>query len=190
MGENGLILSVLFRAKKPGGGRIAIRGMKVLKNDGAGAAAAAITSDFQFSIAQGDSAVVNKKESDREPPETFRPEVARDEALLGGKWFLVFATQDKESGIDHYEVKESRQRIFTLFQKWSRAESPYILRDQELRSNIFVKASDRAGNKRIMRIMPRNPLIGYENYEDWIIIVIGLAIAYAIRKFLWRRNAK
>jgi len=187
-GENGSILSMLFQAKKPGDGSIAIRGIKVLKNDGAGSTAATITSDFQFSIAEKASTVVNKKEEDHELPETFRPEIARDESLFDGKWFLVFATQDKASGIDHYEVKESRQRIFTLFQKWVPAESPHILADQELRSFIFVKAVDRAGNKRIIQIAPQNPLVWYENYENWIIIIAGvLALLLAIKK-LWRKK--
>lgn len=189
-GENGLILSLLFQAKKPSDGSIAIRGIKVLKNDGAGTPAEITTSDFQFSIVEGASAVVPKKEKDRESPETFRPEIARDESLFDGKWFLVFATQDKASGVDHYEVKESRQRIFTLFQKWFRAESSHVLRDQELRSYVFVKAVDKAGNARVAKLMPQNPLLWYENYENWLIIILGFAIVYAIKKFLWRRYLK
>ena len=188
IGENGPILSMLFQAKKPGDGSIAIRGVKVLKNDGAGTPAEAITSDFQFSISEKASAVPLKKEKDRESPETFRPEIARDESLFDGKWFVAFATQDKASGIDHYEVKESRQRIFTLFQKWAPAESPYILADQELRSFIFVKAVDKADNKRIIQIAPRNPLSWYENYENWIIIIAGVLALLLTTKKLWRKK--
>jgi hypothetical protein len=187
-GENGSILSMLFRAKKPGDGSIAIRSSKVLKNDGAGTTAAAITSDFQFAIVEKAPAVVNKKEKDRELPETFRPEIARDESLFDGKWFLVFATQDKASGIDHYEVKESRQKIFTLSQKWVPAESPYILQDQELRSFVFVRAVDKASNKRIIQITPRNALLWYKNYENWIIIIVGVLTLLLAAKKLWRKK--
>jgi len=187
-GENGSILSMLFQAKKPGDGSIAIRSIKVLKNDGAGTPAEVTISDFQFSIVEGVPAVVRKKEKDREPPETFRPEIAKDESLFDGKWFLVFATQDKASGIDHYEVKESRQRIFTLFQKWVPAESPYILQDQELRSFVFVRAVDKASNKRIIQITPRNALLWYENYENWIIIIIGVLTLLLAAKKLWRKK--
>ena len=187
-GENGSILSMLFQAKKPGDGSIAIRSIKVLKNDGAGTPAEVTISDFQFSIVEGVPAVVRKKEKDREPPETFRPEIAKDESLFDGKWFLVFATQDKASGIDHYEVKESRQRIFTLFQKWVPAESPYILQDQELRSFVFVRAVDKASNKRIIQITPRNSLLWYENYENWIIIIIGVLTLLLAAKKLWRKK--
>jgi len=53
-----------------------------------------------------------------------------------------------------------------------------------------VKAIDKAGNERIVKINPQNPLGWYENYENWLIIVLGLIIAYAIKKFLWRRYLK
>ncbi|MDZ4260605.1 MAG: hypothetical protein U1A25_02970, partial [Candidatus Sungbacteria bacterium] len=112
------------------------------------------------------------------------------EALFEGKRFLVFATQDKISGLDYYTIKESRQNFFTFFSKWSQAKSPYVLQDQELRSSIFVKAVDNAGNKRIVKIMPSNPLMWYENYENWVIIILGLLIAHAIKKFLWRKRIK
>lgn len=187
IGEKGSILSMLFQAKKPGDGSIAIRSIKVIKNDGVGSTAATITSDFQFSIIEGTFAIVHKKEKDREPPETFRPEIARDESLFDGKWFLVFATQDKGSGIDRYEIKETRYKFFGSFSKWISAESPCILQDQELRSYVFVKVVDKAGNKRITQIAPQNPLHWYTNYENWIIIIIGLTSAYAMKKFLWRK---
>ena len=51
-------------------------------------------------------------------------------------------------------------------------------------------AVDRAGNEKVVKINPRNPLAWYENYENWVIIIIGLVIVYAIRKFLWERYAK
>src|SRR3989344_6246036 len=43
---------------------------------------------------------------DRDPPEDFKPEISRDANIFENRWFLVFATQDKSSGIDHYEVCE------------------------------------------------------------------------------------
>ena len=123
------------------------------------------------------------KVKDTEPPESFVPEISRDELIANGKWFVVFVTQDKASGIDRYEIKESRQKILTFFSRWRVAESPYVLQDQELRSYVFVKAVDKNGNQRIIKIAPRNPLEWYENYENWLIIVLGLLIAYATKNF-------
>jgi len=190
-GENGLIVSLLFEAKQPGAGRIAIKDVKVLKNDGAGTPAETTMTDWLFSISTTTQrvAVPTKEAKDQEPPESFYPEIGKDETLFFGKWFLVFATQDKASGIDHYEVKESRQRIFSLFQKWSRAESPQVLADQDLRSFIFVKAVDKAGQKRIMRLAPRYPSLWYQNYENLsIIIAISFLILFVTKK-IWQKKS-
>ena len=89
---------------------------------------------------------------DKESPESFVPEIAIDTFLFDKKWFLVFTTQDKGSGIDYYEVKETRWSIINIISKWNYAESPYILKDQQLKSCIFVKAFDKAGNEKVVMI--------------------------------------
>ena len=186
-GNNGLLFSAVFEAKSEGLARFEINDARVLRNDGTGSPAALTIAPFEMTISSEAPAVtpIVTKVKDTEPPETFRPEIARDESLFGGKWFLVFATQDKASGVDHYEAKESRQRILALFQKWSRTESLHVLRDQELRSYIFVKAVDKAGNVRIEKILPQNPLGWYENHENWIIIILGVFLF--IIWYLWRK---
>ena len=184
-GEKGLLFSAVFRALREGDGVLEVKDVKALLNDGKGTPARLSLSPFKFIVSKEDPLVPGlliPAPEDIEPPESFKPEIARDHAIFDGKWFLVFATQDKSSGIDHYEVKESRQKIFTLFQKWVPAESPYILSDQELRSFVFVKAVDKDGNTRVVKIPPQNPLKWYERWEIWIIIVLGLVIAYAVYK--------
>jgi len=190
-GPKGLLLTLIFVSKKEGQGTIELQNAKTLLNDGNGTEAALSIAPYQFTISQAVSApsapLVVPPIIDKEPPESFVPEIGQNPAISDGKWFLVFVTQDKGLGIDHYEVKETRQRIFGVFAKWVTAESPYVLQDQELRSYIFVKAVDKAGNARIEKISPRNPLGWYENYENWLIIIVGLAILYAIKKLLWRK---
>ena len=184
-GEKGLLFSAVFRALREGDGVLEVKDVKALLNDGKGTPARLSLSPFKFIVSKEDPLVPGlliPAPEDIEPPESFKPEIARDSTIFDGKWFLVFATQDKSSGIDHYEVKESRQKIFTLFQKWVPAESPYILSDQELRSFVFVKAVDKDGNTRVVKIPPQNPLKWYERWEIWIIIVLGLVIAYAVYK--------
>ncbi len=187
-GTKGLLFSLVFQAKKEGQGTLGIQQAKALLNDGQGTQTQLRVSDFQFSISEqipGSLSLVPGLK-DTEPPESFMPEIASDPDAFEGKRFLVFATQDKGSGISYYEVKETRQRIL-VFSKWVEAESPYILQDQELRSYVFVKAIDKDGNARIEKISPKNPLRWYENYENWIIVIVGLAAAYAFRKFLWKK---
>lgn len=189
-GEKGLIFSAIFEAKKEGVAKFEINDARVLRNDGTGSAAALMIAPFEIAVSSGVPAEIPaiQKMRDRERPESFMPEIAKDETLFDGKWFVVFATQDKASGIDHYEIKESRQMILSMFKKWTSVESPHVLRDQELRSFVFVKAVDKAGNERIIEIAPRNPLAWYENYENWIMIIVGLLITALAARKLWKKQ--
>jgi len=211
-GKNGLLLTVFFEATRPkeAGDMIFFKeDARALLNDGFGTPARVETKSLDLVVISvpisGPSRFASK---DAEPPETFRPEIAKSPEMFDGKWFLVFATQDKGLGIDRYEIKETRYRFFGSFStpleasrlgrlpifrwiglltgsRWISAESPYALRDQKLKSYIFVKAVDKAGNVRIEKILPQNPLGWYENHENWIIIILGVFLF--IIWYLWRK---
>jgi len=94
------------------------------------------------------------------PPADFSVAISQDETAFSNQYFIVFNTQDKQSGIDHYEVMEEPLEDFYSF-TWGRAdapwvtvESPYVLKDQTLNSTIRVKAIDKAGNERITVLVP------------------------------------
>lgn len=174
--DKGLILSMIFTAKKEGNASVGIENVSALKNDGNGTQSKVKILDLQIDI----SGTNQKQEEnlqivDKTAPEEFAPELAQDPNLFDNKWFIVFATQDKGSGVEKYEVKESRYNIFN-FSKWILATSPYVLTDQELKSNIFVKAIDNAGNERIVELSPRNPIVWYANIENWFIIALVIVL--------------
>lgn len=69
-----------------------------------------------------------------------------------GRLFAVFSTVDKQTGVDHYEVAEVPTADLGLSEgewKWTRAVSPYLIKDQNLDGVIKVWAIDKAGNERI-----------------------------------------
>ena len=121
-------------------------------------------------------------EKDTIPPEAFEIELYQDPSIFGGKYFIVFSTTDKQTGIDHYEVKEGKR-------KWQEAESPYLLGDQKLESIIKVKAVDKAGNERTVLIGPFRPLkrITWKDILPWI--GLGLVIGGVIW-LLWKKYTK
>lgn len=180
-GNKGLVFSMTFLVKQEGAGIFKISDARVLRNDGKGTEAKLQTFNSKFVVSQKTTAVqIPVSEiKDADSPESFVPEIARDESIYDGKWFTVFATQDKASGIDHYEVKESRQRFFSVFKNWVSAESPYVLNDQELRSYVWIKAVDKAGNERVVTLPPQKPRPWYQNYAILIIlIIIGLWLKF------------
>lgn len=125
-------------------------------------------------------------------PEIFYPVITKNLDLGDNKNLLLFATQDKTSGIFHYQVYESSKKINILkFNKkldWITSESPYELKDQSLNSYIYVKAVNQAGNGRIMLISPQfsiNRL--FRLWQFWGIIILVIAgNAY----LFWRRFNK
>ena len=191
LGKKGLIFSVIFQSIQEGSGSIEIQDIKALLNDGKGTKANTTISNLQLVISKqvpaSQPTVVEKKDTDI--PETFEPIVTSDPSIFDGKYFLVFATQDKGSGIDYYEIKESRQKFLKIFKKWVIAESPYVLKDRKLRSYVYIKAVDKAGNERIAVVEPRYPIKWYENYWIWIIIILAIIFSFIVIKGnLWKKQ--
>jgi len=96
-------------------------------------------------------------QEDTVPPEGFEIFVLTDKDLFGGRYFAVFETTDKGSGVSYYEVQE-RDIDEPDASLWGKGESPYVLKDQSLGSYIFIKAVDASGNVRIATAPPqKNP---------------------------------
>jgi len=119
------------------------------------------------------------KEEDKIPPEDFTPEIVK----IDEKYFLVFNTQDKQSGIDHYEVATLKENLFgqlTPISNFEKGESPYPLKESDLTKTIKVKAIDKAGNTRIATLNPYVPIKWYKNYWLWGIILLGIISGYIV----------
>ena len=192
-GEKGLIFSAIFQSKNEREGIIEIQEAKTLLNDGKGTQASLSISNLQFLISkQVPSPQIPISEiKDIEPPEPFGPIIAQDPEIFNGKYFLVFATQDKGAGIDHYEILEKEQKscIRGLIKKdeWQVVESPYLLKDQKLKSYIYIKAVDKTGNERIAVVEAKYPLKWYEVWWIWsIMLLVVILIVYA----LWNLKAE
>ena len=157
-----------------------LEGSQVLLNDGLGTPAKLTLKEAVFTILP-EKAEVPKEEWQEElakddiPPEPFEIKISQDPSIFGGKYFIVFSTTDKQTGIDYYEVAEQRRTLRQTTLNWKRAESPYLLEDQSLKSIILVKAVDKAGNERIAEYIPPQKPFPY-----WIIIpiLVGAGIGY------------
>lgn len=185
-GTTGILFSIIFPSYS-GKGSIdnaaIVAELRAYKNDGL--ATSADISSGQFSVGdvagQTDSAISDQlyldgRRKDDIPPEVFSPQISRDDASYDGKWFISFATIDKQSGIDHYEVQESITGTIDSG-KWKITESPYVLQDQQLHSFVYVIAVDRQGNERIIKVFPKNPLSWYQqNVEALVTLLIIILV--------------
>lgn len=186
----GSVFSLVFRAKDKTTALIKTSDIKILLNDGQGSSAAVESLPFNLQIYSPQlNSTVQPAVLDNYPPEEFTPIIGRDENIFDGQWFLAFATQDKNSGIDYYAVAEKRGSAAPDYSdlNWQKAESPHCLKDQALKSFIYVKAVDRVGNARIGALLPTSPLVWYEKYWLWIIIGLGMVLAGIAGLILKRR---
>lgn len=177
-GDRGYLFSLVFTAKKAGKARFSMKDIKVYLHDGKGTEMSAQGSPMDISFVKNPKNPPFALPNDTELPEPFRPEIIQDPDTFDGKYFLVFQTQDKNSGLNHYEVREGDGG-------WETATSPYLLTDQELRTPLFVKAVDNAGNERIEVISPEVP--PYQNYLVFFLLIGGIILCIIL--FLRQRRA-
>lgn len=177
--DGGLIFSAIFRVKNiqvGSVGSITIAQPQVLLNDGAGTAAKVSISNYFYQAGNPDQSIpLNGAEPDTRPPEQFTPIIDRNENIFDNQWFLSFLTQDKESGVDYYEVKEG------VFGRYQKADSPYLLKDQNLSSRISIRAFDKAGNFRLIEVEARNENVAHTSILYGIITLLLVLIVWYFR---------
>lgn len=189
VGSNGHLFSVIFQTQNKGEAVLDVSNARTLLNDGNGSESSFHSSPIAFTIGAELKGPEVLPVYDKDAPESFVPQVAQDPNLFDGKWFLVFTTQDKGTGIAGYAIHETTRKKVTRIdtKKWVEAESPYVLKDQGLKSFVYVKVVDRAGNERIAVVEPRYPIKWYEVWWIWIII-IGIVILVGVMKsILWKK---
>lgn len=174
IGKKGLLINLIFEIKEEGENYIEILpSSQVLLNDGFGTKAKLTVENYSFLV---------KPKKDKEfviqdiyPPEPFKIYLQKNKEIFNGKYYIVFDTKDKQTGIAYYEVKEGDY-------SFEKAQSPYVLKDQSLRSYIYVKAIDKAGNKRIEFLKPQRFVL----IEEIFFLVIFLLILISFLKLLLR----
>jgi hypothetical protein len=167
-GDKVSLLAITFKVLAVGQGNIEINQAKLLMHDGLGTEAPVTNQNLHFSVSEGEAST-NVNTIDDELPESFVPEIINDRDVYDGKYSLIFSTEDKGSGLDHYEVKEG---LFGLYKK---AVSPYLLEYQQLNKKIVVRAIDRLGNKRVEVLYPQNWKPRYE-HAGVIVSIITLCV--------------
>ena len=191
-GRSGKLFSLVFKAREPGSDLIRANQIKILLNDGEGSPVPVSAKNILINVRNIEVSSTIPAITDINPPEAFQPEVVKDSNVLDGKWFLVFSTVDKGSGIDHYEVSEKKSTPVTNYDNlnWEKVESPYLLSDQALQSYIYVKAVDKIGNMRVQMIPPRYPQVPTRSL--WLLSILMLitlvSISYGISKVLRKKK--
>ncbi len=141
--------------------------------------------------------------NDTAPPEQFSIDLHRDKFAFSNKYFIVFNTTDKQTGIDQYQVMEEPVSRLHAFEwgranaPWVTARSPYILKDQSLNSIIRVKATDKAGNEYIATLVPDSNMRTLSPRDmiaiggaAFVLLILIAMILVAVRTYRKRKKVK
>jgi hypothetical protein len=174
----GYVFSILFSAKQTGQTPVTVSSPIVLQNDGTGNSLPVSSKEFQMNISgDKDASIQDYKTTDTISPEKFTIIRTRDNALFDNKWFVVYSTQDKGSGISHYDVCEF------LFRKCKTINSPYELENQSNWYRIYVKAYDNNNNVQYAFLFSKNVKITLAS-----VLLLGILITVYVYFFKKKRK--
>jgi hypothetical protein len=189
------VVGLILVPVAPGTGTIAISDAALLANDGQGTAISVTTSSVSIDVgsAPASGVVPQGPAFPYTAPQTFTPVISQDPDIYGGQYFLIFSTTDKGSGIAYYQVLETPAGSgMGENPAWVTATSPYLLQDQDLSSDIYVRAVNNAGNAIVVKVPARYPASPWRAArEAGIAITIGaivMAAAWSFRRLYHRRR--
>ena len=182
MGSEIKLLDLSFSKAPTSGGNFDVSGSAYL-NDGSGKSI-----PIKGSGLINPGSIPGANLSDKIPPESFVPQLVQNDNLYDGRWVLVFSTTDKGSGVVRYEVKEDSLVLGGGEFSSSGAESPYLLNDQKLESDIYVRALDRAGNMREAILEAKNK--PFWNWTNAVVLLVLLLLLVVLANINLRRKRK
>jgi hypothetical protein len=183
-GSGNSLFSVVLGAIGIGNGAIYSTDIRSFLNDGVATKVQVKNKSLPIIISKTalNSVNTNVVLQDTELPESFTPIITNELDLFDGKYFIVFVTQDKASGIDSYKIKEGE---FGFFRE---AISPHLLTNQNLDRKIYVKAVDKAGNERVEVIPAQNASTPYRNYITFAILLVVAGVI--LSKKVWLKYTR
>lgn len=143
-GEDILLFTIVAQAPV-GSYPLSAAGVRVFKADGRGTpvAVAAFSKKVAVAAAGGASPAAVK---DTTAPQFVSVEVGHDPSLFDGQTYLSFFATDDQSGVTSYEVREG------WLGGYKKADRYYVLADQTQGHDVWVRATDAAGNTTIKKI--------------------------------------
>ncbi|MBY0539788.1 hypothetical protein K2P56_05190 [Patescibacteria group bacterium] len=156
---SGNLFTLILTANSEGIGRFAFNDApKAYLNDGEGTSISLSKSSAEFSVVASDAPVTAGLGADTYAPEAFTPAVVSGAPYGLEGDVVVFATQDKDSGIRAYDIGFSYIGFLPEFLvSWVSAESPHQISTEVLGQYVFVRAIDSQGNVRIATLAPTEP---------------------------------
>ena len=185
---SGKILGIVFLAKASGSGEITISSdSSAYLADGKGTKQPLKAGSVKFAISErsgqraSSGAWAQILAADKTPPENLAVTLGQDPSMFGGKYFLSFSAADNSSGLNYFEIQEGDNPAAS-------SESPYVLRDQSLKTPVKIIAVDKAGNETQSLVYPDKLKVKNFGYGYWIFVALILLLAATV--YFYRRKIK
>jgi hypothetical protein len=194
-GNASSVVGVMFVPVVSGTGTIGIDNAELLRNDGQGSVIALTKTGQTIAIGSSVAGPSGVSLPPSTTPQKFTPTIANNPNIYGGSYFLVFSTTDKGSGIDHYDVLEvPAGESIGKDPLWVAAASPYLLKDQTLSSDIYVRAVNNDGGSTIVKVPARFPKnivaqAGSVGFTLLLVVLIILLLYLVVRRRRGQRSA-
>lgn len=189
--SRGNVYTLVFTAHTVGTAHVSFGAdTKVYQDDGNGTLAALSTPSLSFTILPaGATAHTVDLAVDATPPEAFTPLIVPGEPYGIKGSALIFSTQDKDSGVAHFDIAYSYNRnAHEQDLSWTTVESPHAIVGADAGKYIYVRAVDDAGNTRVEVVSPmRMTVIGV--LHQWGSAVMLFAVLIAVLVYLRSRYA-
>lgn len=184
----GTLFRVVLRADESGQSSVSFTpGAVAYRNDGEGTTAPLTVLGTSFAV--GPSVGVTKvvpPPFDDTPPEAFELEVVSGAEFGERELLLVFNTQDKQTSVVRYEFAQSDTVRAEEDVSWKEVESPLRLNDADLRSVLYIRAIDEAGNTRVATRLPSRETEPTGVTWVWAIVLVVALLLLSV--FLKRRS--
>ncbi len=192
----GVLFSVFVSTGIEGEIMVTPGNLSILKNDGKGTEAVAKPLSGTFAAVRKLDITLPEVAKDEGKPLAFTPVIGKSQDLFEGNYFVMFNALDAGSGIDHYELLESKKELPARAldrsgKDWKVVANPAVLNDQNLSSFIYVRAVDRYGNTQVALVSPTNEnsqQFPFNNYLTFGILIV-LVVA-GVMWFFFRRSKK
>ena len=177
MSKDAIVFNLVLKLQKTGQITLSPNNIGVYLNDGKGSKDEVSAKDLIINVLPKKSDAQPADDwstiilNDKTAPESFEIALGKDPSIFDNQYFISFFTADAESGsgVAYYEVREGEKDFV-------RAESPYLLQDQSLKNLIKVKAIDKAGNERVVKMSATL----YKTLSFWIMVGIVLVVIIII----------
>jgi hypothetical protein len=160
---------------------------EVYLSDGLGTRAPISVGDAQFAIVSYPTLPNNiwleELSADEVPPEAFEVQVGSTPGFFGGKYYLIFSTVDKQSGVDHFEMYDAGG--------WKIIESPHYIRSPLSNKDVKIRAVDKNGNERLGDFNEETVALGSMTFFDVMTLVLAVVVLLgvgAVVRMRWFQN--